>query len=111
MKLRSVAINNRKAQIELTTRTGALYSLPFSRLDPRPTRRNRIRDAYVDRELANEAVTYVLESGAEGVVHSIQTDRGGEPLGECIARAFADVCFEPFVQPGFCVQYPCKRQR
>ncbi len=26
-------------------------------------------DAYVDRELANEAFSYVLESGAEGSIH------------------------------------------
>jgi hypothetical protein len=59
----------RKAQVELTTRSGEVYPVPFSRLDPRPTSTNRICDAYVDRELANEAVTYALESGAEGVVH------------------------------------------
>jgi DNA-binding TFAR19-related protein (PDSD5 family) len=69
MKVRSVAVNNRKAQVELTTRSGNVYPVPFSRLDPQPTGDDRIRDVYVDRELANEAVTYVLESGAEGAVH------------------------------------------
>lgn len=69
MKIRSVAVNNRKAQVELTTRSGSVYPVPFSRLDPQPTADDRIRNAYVDRELANEAVTYVLESGAEGAVH------------------------------------------
>jgi DNA-binding TFAR19-related protein (PDSD5 family) len=69
MKIRSVSVNNRKAQIELTTRSGEVYPVPFPRLDPAPTPDNRIINAYVDRELANEAVTYVLESGAEGVVH------------------------------------------
>jgi hypothetical protein len=28
-----------------------------------------VADAYVDRELANEAFSYVLESGAEGSIH------------------------------------------
>jgi nucleotidyltransferase/DNA polymerase involved in DNA repair len=69
MKIRAVLVNNRKAQVELTVRSGHVYPVPFSRLDPSPTSSNRIREAYVDRELANEAVTYVLESGAEGVVH------------------------------------------
>jgi DNA-binding TFAR19-related protein (PDSD5 family) len=69
MKIRSVTVNNRKAQIALTTRSGAVFPVPFARLDPQPTPDDRIREAYVDRELANEAVTYVLESGAEGAVH------------------------------------------
>ena len=69
MKIRSVTVNNRKAQIVLTTRSGAVFPVPFARLDPQPTPDDRIREAFVDRELANEAVTYVLESGAEGAVH------------------------------------------
>jgi len=43
--------------------------MPFAKLDPRPTPRNRVRDAYVDRELGHEAVTYVLASGEAGSVH------------------------------------------
>jgi hypothetical protein len=43
--------------------------MPYAKLVPRPTAANRIREAYVDRELGSEAVTYVLESGAEGAVH------------------------------------------
>ena len=69
MKIRSISVNNRRAQIELTTRSGDVYPVPFARLDPAPTPDDRVREAYVDRELANEAATYVLESGAEGVVH------------------------------------------
>lgn len=69
MKIRSVIVNNRKNQIEVTARSGRMFPVPYSRLDPRPTSKDRIREAYVDRELANEAVTYVLESGAEGAVH------------------------------------------
>jgi hypothetical protein len=69
MKIRSVTINNRKNQIELTARSGKTFPVPYSRLDPRPTAKDRILEAVVDRELANEAVTYTLESGAEGTVH------------------------------------------
>jgi hypothetical protein len=69
MKIRNVIVNNRKAQLELNVRSGQVYPIPFTRLDPSPTPKNRIREVYVDREVANEAVTYVLESGAEGIVH------------------------------------------
>ena len=69
MKVRRVAINNRKAQLELSTSAGETLPFPFSKLTPRPTKRNRIREAFVDPELGREGITYVLESGAEGSVH------------------------------------------
>jgi predicted XRE-type DNA-binding protein len=69
VKVRAVVVDNRKARLELWTRSGEMLPFPFSRLRPRPTRRNRIREAFVDPELGREGVTYVLESGAEGVVH------------------------------------------
>jgi hypothetical protein len=70
MKIRRATVNNRKAQLELVTRSGRVLPIPFVKLDPRPTATNRIREVYVDRELGSEAVTYVLESGEEGSVHS-----------------------------------------
>ena len=69
MKVRHVRINNRKGELQLVVRSGKTYPVPYAKLDPRPTTKNRIRDAYVDRELGREAVTYVLDSGAEGSVH------------------------------------------
>ena len=69
MKVRGVTVNNRKRQLELTVRSGRIFPIPFAKLDPRPTPKNRISRAYVDKELGNEAVTYVLASGAEGSVH------------------------------------------
>ena len=69
MKIRAVSANNRKAQLELTVRSGKTYSLPYSRLDPRPTLRNKIQTVRVDDELGREAVTYVLASGEEGSAH------------------------------------------
>lgn len=69
MKIRRVAVNNRKRQLELRTFAGAMLPFPFSKLDPRPTVRNRVREVFVDPELGSEGVTYVLESGAEGSVH------------------------------------------
>ncbi len=43
--------------------------MPFAKLDPPPRPDDRIARVYVDKELGNEAVTYVLQSGAEGAVH------------------------------------------
>jgi DNA-binding TFAR19-related protein (PDSD5 family) len=81
MKIRSVVVNNRKAQIELTTRSGQTYPVPFVRLDPAPGPKDRLVEAYVDKELASEAVSYVLESGAEGAVHIEQALEYNEDPG------------------------------
>ena len=69
MKIHRVSVNNRKAQLELSVRSGKVFPMPYAKLDPRPTAKNRIKKAYVDKELGSEAVTYVLESGNEGSVH------------------------------------------
>jgi hypothetical protein len=71
MKIRRVTVNNRKRQLELEVRPGLgrILPFPYAKLDPRPTAKNRIREAYVDAELGREAVTYVLDSGKEGSVH------------------------------------------
>jgi hypothetical protein len=69
VKIRRLTVNQRKAQLEIGVSSGRIYPFPFSRLDPRPTPKNRIRAAFIDRELGNEGVTYVLESGAEGSLH------------------------------------------
>ena len=69
MRVHTVAVNNRKAQIELVVRSGEIYPVPFAKLKPRPSLKNRIERAYVDKELGSEAVTYVLASGGEGSVH------------------------------------------
>ena len=69
MKIRRATVNNRKAQLEITVRSGKVFPVPYAKLDPRPTPTDRVREAFVDKELGREAVTYVLESGAEGSVH------------------------------------------
>jgi hypothetical protein len=69
MKIRRAVVNNRKSQLELTARSGKVFPVAYAKLDPRPSSKNRVREAYVDKELGSEAVTYVLESGEEGSVH------------------------------------------
>jgi hypothetical protein len=69
VKIRQVIANNRKGRLELTVRSGQMYPIPYAKLKPRPSAKNRICDVCVDKELGNEAVTYVLKSGTEGSVH------------------------------------------
>jgi len=67
MKIHSVEVNNRKRCLEIETSKGRL-SLPFSRLGLIPSATNRIVKAFVDKELANEGITYILSSGKEDSV-------------------------------------------
>ena len=81
MKLLGVTVNQRKRQLELTAEHGRVLPVPFAGLDPRPTAEDRLVRAYVDEELAGEAVTYVLASGAEGTVHVDQALECNEDSG------------------------------
>ncbi len=68
MKIKAVTVNNRKKSIEINTDKGN-FSLPFSRLEVRPTTKNRIEKIFVDKELASRAITYLMASGKEVSVH------------------------------------------
>lgn len=69
MKIRSVTSNNRRHEFTVVTRSGATYSFPYAEADPRPSAEDRIEEVFVDKELGNEAFTYILESEAEGSIH------------------------------------------
>ncbi len=69
MKMRSITSNNRRNEFTVVTRSGATYVFPYAEADPQPGSDDRIEEVFVDKELGNEAFTYVLESGAEGSVH------------------------------------------
>jgi hypothetical protein len=68
MKITGVTANNRKRVFEVETRQGA-YVMPYAKVDPMPSPRDRVAEVYVDPELGREGFTYVLKSGAEGSVH------------------------------------------
>jgi len=68
MIIQNVNVNNRRRSFEIETKKGA-FSLPFVKLNLVPSRTNKIKNVYVDKELGKEAITYVLESGEEGSVH------------------------------------------
>jgi hypothetical protein len=48
VKIRSVTVNSRKNQVELVVRSGKVYPVTLSRLDPRPTADDRVREVYVE---------------------------------------------------------------
>ena len=69
MKVDKVSINNRRKEFSIATRSGAAYTFPYAEADPRPGSGNRVEEVFVDKELGNEAITYVLNSGDEGSIH------------------------------------------
>jgi hypothetical protein len=69
MKIRSVSANNRKGEFRVVTGSGSAYVFPYVKGDPQPEPGNRVVEVVADRELANEAFTYTLESGDEGSIH------------------------------------------
>ena len=69
MKISRVTANNRRKELLITTGTGAAYSFPYAEADPRPGPENPVKEVFVDEELGNEAITYVLQTGDEGSIH------------------------------------------
>jgi len=69
MKVDKVSINNRRKEFSIATHSGATYTYPYAKADPRPDTGNRIEEVFVDKELGNEAITYVLSSGDESSIH------------------------------------------
>ena len=68
MKIRSVSHNNRKKAFEVKT-WNKVFLFPYVKLETPPTAQDKIVRVLVDKEMAREAFTYVLESGAEDSVH------------------------------------------
>ena len=69
MKIRSVDTNNRRKEFSVLTYSGTHFTFPYANATPRPDTNNRIETVFVDKELANEGITYVLQSGGEGSLH------------------------------------------
>jgi predicted XRE-type DNA-binding protein len=68
MKIDKVSPNNRKKAFELVV-DGKTLLFPFMLLRLKPEAQNRIKKAFVDPELGNEAFTYSLGDGREDSVH------------------------------------------
>jgi hypothetical protein len=72
MKVKKVSINNKRKEFSVDTYSGTAYTFPYAEADPRPDTSNRIEEVFIDKELGNEAITYVLNSGDEGSIHMEQ---------------------------------------
>ena len=68
MKICSVGYNNRKKMFEIKAGSRT-FAFPYSKAVPPPTLDDPVRRVAVDKDLAREGFTYVLESGREGTVH------------------------------------------
>ena len=68
-KIRSVTHNNRRRVFEVET-AGGRYPMPYSKVHPRPGPSNPIARVFVDKELAREGFTYLLDSGEQGAFTS-----------------------------------------
>ena len=68
MKIKNVVANNRRKVFEVETRKGS-YAFPYTKLQWKPKRGDRVAEVFVDDELGNEAFTYRLESGHEDTIH------------------------------------------
>lgn len=69
MRIRRVRANNRSRCFEAETARGVL-TMPYAKVSPAPSRKDRVTRVYVDPELGREAFTYELASGREGSVHA-----------------------------------------
>lgn len=45
------------------------FELPLSKVEGFDAKTNRIKEIFIDPELGNEAITYLLESGEENSIH------------------------------------------
>ena len=68
MRIIAVVANTRRRAFEVDV-PGKAHPFPYSRCDPAPSTADPVVKVFVDPELANEAFTYQLKSGAEGSVH------------------------------------------
>jgi predicted XRE-type DNA-binding protein len=63
-----VCHNNRKKAFDI--RTGrAVFSFPYSKADPEPSRADPVAMVGVDPDMGREGFTYTLKSGKKGAVH------------------------------------------
>lgn len=68
MKINSITANNHRRAFEIEVQRGRL-SYPYALSAPAPTPDDPLLSVWIDSELADEAFTYTLSSGAEGTVH------------------------------------------
>jgi len=78
LKILNASFNNRRREFAIELIDRGVLAFPYHRADPPPTRDDPIREFFIDPELGNEGITYVLESRAEGSVlsdHVLEVNR------------------------------------
>lgn len=68
VKIEHVKANNHKRAFEVTLSKGN-FPIPYSELDPVPSKNDPVVTVYADEDFGREAFTYLLKSGSEGSVH------------------------------------------
>ncbi|MGH9463043.1 MAG: hypothetical protein ACRD1X_17680 [Vicinamibacteria bacterium] len=71
MKVKAVKANHRRKAFEVKVHK-ATYLYPFAKSQPTPAASDKVVEVYIDKEIAGEGFTYVLESGREGTIHAEQ---------------------------------------
>ena len=68
MKITNVEYNNRKRIFSVAT-DKSVFSYPFVKLDPFPTKNNPLYSVWIDEDFGGEAFSYKLEDNTSGTVH------------------------------------------
>lgn len=68
MRIKKFQINNHRKCLTINTAKGS-FDYPLARLEGYCSNLNKIFEIYIDSELGNEAITYILESGKEYSIH------------------------------------------
>ena len=79
MRIEAASANNHKRVFEVDLPRGR-YSYPYALCEPSPSADDPLVGYWIDAELAEEALTYRLASGAEGTLHLEQVlDHNKDP--------------------------------
>jgi len=69
MKIKKITINNRKKCFEIQVTKGLEYLFPYSKLEAKPSKGNKIIKVVIDKEIKSEGIIYTLTDGNEGTLH------------------------------------------
>ncbi|RKX80782.1 MAG: hypothetical protein DRP58_12720 [Spirochaetes bacterium] len=68
MRILNIDLNNRKKIFSVKTDT-SVFSYPFAKLDPSPTKDNPLNSVWIDKDFGEEAFSYSLANNRSGTVH------------------------------------------
>ncbi|MEA1910406.1 MAG: hypothetical protein U9N32_01870 [Spirochaetota bacterium] len=68
MRIMNIEYNNRKKIFSVVT-SKSVFTYPFAKLDPPPTKNNPLVSVWIDEDFGEEAFTYKLKDKKSGTVH------------------------------------------